>query len=186
MPWLISAKFMWLSEDNTTGEISHCIYDGTKILKFTRSVATQDDGVSFRTRVAHEGLVWDENGMTMAAIQEQRFKLLQPVGQIQVNAFGLNEDGLVDTLGSESFSQTASFTGWSQLLYSNEETPSLYSDDIGTVDFYSASVGVVMLEIDETVNQLGWEIVTDSVNCDYYLSTVHTNGIEIPRSYLGD
>ncbi len=186
MPWLISAKFMWLSEDNTTGEISHCIYDGTKILKFTRSVATQDDGVSFRTRVAHEGLVWDENGMTMAAIQEQRFKLLQPVGQIQVNAFGLNEDGLVDTLGSESFSQTASFTGWSQLLYSNEVTPSLYSDDIGMVDFYSASVGIVTLEIDETVNQLGWEIVTDSVNCDYYLSTVHTNGIEIPRSYLGN
>ena len=186
MPWLISAKFMWLSEDNTTGDISHCIYNGTKILRFTRSVATQDDGVAFRTRVAHEGLVWDENGMTMAAIQEQRFKLLQPVGEIQFNSFGLNEDGLVDTLGSETFSQTASFTGWSQLLYSNEETPSLYSNDIGTVDFYSASVGVVTLEIDETVNQLGWEGITDAPNCDYLLSTVHTNGIEIPRSYLGD
>jgi hypothetical protein len=186
MPWLISAKFMWLSEDNTTGEISHCIYDGTSILKFTRSVATQDNGVSFRTRVAHEGLVWAENGLTMAAIQEQRFKLLQPVGEIQINSFGLNEDGLVDTLGSETFSQSASSTGWGQLLYSDEENPSLYSDDIGMVDFYSASVGVVTLEIDETVNQLGWEVVTDSVNCDYYLSTVHTNGIEIPRSYLGD
>lgn len=186
MPWLISAKFMWLSEDNTTGEISHCIYNGTNILKFSRSVNTQDNGVAFRTRIAHEGLVWDDNGMTMGAIQEQRFKFLQPVGAITVNSFGLNEDGLVDTLGTETFTQTTSYTGYGQLLYSDDEPRSMYSDDIGMIDFYSASVKVMLLEIDETINQLGWEVVTDTANCDYYLSTVHTKGIAINNSYFGD
>lgn len=186
MPWLISAKFMWLSEDNVSGEISHCIYDGTNILKFSRSVYTADNGVAFRTRVAHEGLVWSDNGMTMAAIQEQRFKLLDPVGQIKTNSFGLNEDGLIDTLGTETFDQIASYTGWGDLLYSEDEPLSLFSDDIGMVDFFTASVKVMTLEVDETVNQLGWEVITDTVGCDYLLSTVHTKGIEIPNSFLGD
>ena len=186
MPWIIPAKFMWLSEDNESGEVSFCIYNGEKILKFSRSVATQDDGIPFRTRVAHEGLVWDDNGMTMAAIQEMRFKFLYPAGTIQVNSFGLNEDGLVDTLASEEFAQTVSYTGYGQLMYSEPEGPSLYSDNVGPVDYYSATVQIITLEIDETVNQLGWEIVTDMANCDYFLSTTHTTGIGIPRSYLGD
>lgn len=185
MPWMISAKFMWLSEDNDTGDISHCVYDGTNILKFSRSVSTQDNGIAFRTRVAHEGLVWDDNGMTMGAIQEQRFKFLQPAGTLQVNSFGLDEDGAVNTLASEGFTQTASFTDWNDLQYSNAENPSFYSGDVGSIDFTSTGVAVVTLEIDETVNQLGWEVVTDGADCDYYLSTVHTNGIGIPNAYFG-
>lgn len=185
MPWVISAKYMWLSENNVTGDISFCIYNGTNVLQFTRSVNTQDNGVPFRTRVAHEGMVWSDSGMTMGAIQEQRFKFLQPSGTIQVNSFGLNEDGAVDTLASETFTQSASFTGWGQLLWSDGALPSRYSDDVGPIDYTSTGVSVVTLEIDETVVQLGWEIITEAVDCDYYLSTTHTTGIEIPRSYFG-
>ena len=184
MPWTISAKFMWLSEDNTTGEISFCIYDGTNILKFSRSVYTQDNGVAFKTRVAHEGLVWNDNGMTMGAIQEQRFKLLQPVGKIVINAFGLDEDGAVNTLGTSTFTQMSSFTGWDQLFYSDGYSE--YSGDVGTINYTSTQVNVTTLEIDETLNQLGWEITTDEVNCDYYLSSVYTRGIEISNSFFGD
>lgn len=185
MPWTISAQYMWISEDNVTGAISLCIYDGTNILAFSRSVATQDNGVAFRTRVAHEGMVWADNGMTMGAIQEQRFKFLQPAGAIQVNSFGLDEDGAVNTLATETYTQTASFTSWNDMAYSDGALPSLYSGDVGTIDYTSTGVAIVTLEIDETVNQLGWEIITDTPDCDYYLSTTHTNGIEIPRSYFG-
>lgn len=184
MPWIISAKFMWLSENNMTGKVSFCIYDGTNILEFSRSVATQDNGVAFRTRVAHEGLVWSDSGMTMGAIQEQRFKLLQPSGTIQINSFGLDEDGAVNTLGSSSFTQMSSFTGWEQLFYSDGYSE--YSGDVGEINFTSTQVNVTTLEIDETLNQLGWEIITDKIGCDYYLSTVLTRGIEITNSYFGD
>lgn len=185
MPWIISAKFMWLSEDNDTGTISHCIYDGTNILKFTRSVATQDNGTPFRTRVAHEGIVWDDNGMTMAAIQEQRFKLLQPSGTIQINSFGLNEEGAVDTIGSETYTQTASFTSWGEMEWSNDDPLSLYSADIGEIDFTSTGIAVITLEVDETVNQLGWEVITEVSDCDYLLSTTHTKGVAIPNTFYG-
>lgn len=183
MPWTISAKFMWLSENNTTGKISFCIYDGTNILEFSRAVATTDNGVPFRTRTAHEGLVWDKNGMTMAAVQEQRFKLLQPVGEIRFNAFGLDEDGAVNNLASESFSQESSFSGWNDMEYSNDDPLSLYSDDIGVIDYTAQAVRVVALEIDETLNQLGWECITDTAGVDFFLSTTHTNGIKIDKLY---
>lgn len=185
MPWIIRADFQWLSEDNVTGEISHCIYDGTNVLKFSRSVSTQDNGVAFRTRVAHEGLVWDDNGMTMGAIQEQRFKLLYPTGTIQVNSFGLDEDGGIGTLAEESFTQTSSFTSWNEMQYSDGSLPAVYSGDVGAIDYVSKTMTVIPLEIDETVNQLGWEIITDEIDCDYYLSTAHTKGVKIPNAFYG-
>lgn len=186
MPWTITAHFMWLSEDNATGDVNLCIYDGTNILSFSRSVYTQDNGTPFRTRVAHEGIVWSDSGMTMGAIQEQRFKLLQPRGTVQANSFGLDEDGQVDTLATDTFTQSASFTGWGQLLWSDGETPSVWSGDVGAIDFTTTQVHVTTLEIDETLNQLGWEVITDMADCDYFLSTIHTKGVEIPNSYYGD
>lgn len=182
MPWIISAKFMWLSENNITGQVDFCIYNGTNILAFSRSVATQDNGVSFRTRVAHDGLTWSESGMSMGAIQEMRFKLLRPKGTIQISSSGLDEDGETNTLASESFTQKSSFTGWNQLDWYNDE----YSGDVGVINFTSKQVQVTMLEIDETLNQLAWEVTTDTVGCDYYLNSVLTRGIEVRNSFFGD
>jgi len=186
MPWIIAAKFMWLSEDNVTGEVAFCIYNGTNILKFSRSVATQDNGVAFNGRVAHEGLVWDDSGMIMGAIQNQRFKYLQPSGAIHTNAFGLDEDGAVNTLATDTFTQTSSPTGWGQLLYSNGANPSLYSGNVGMINYTSTGVHVTSLEIDETLNQLGWEVTWDTAGVDFALSSVLTTGIEIKNSYFGD
>ena len=186
MPWVVAAQFMWLSENNETGQIDFCIYDGTNIMAFTRSVKHQDNGVAFRSRVAHEGMVWSDSGMTMAAIQEQRFKFLEPSGTIQVNSFGLDEDGAVNTLASDTFSQIASFTGWGQLVFSDGSIPSVFSGDVGAIDFTSTQIHITTLDIDETVNQLGWEVIGEVVDTDYLLSTTHTNGIEVPRLYFGD
>jgi hypothetical protein len=182
LPWIISAKFMWLSENNTTGNVNFCVCDGTNIFTFSRSVATQDNGVAFRTRVAHEGVVWSDSGMGMGAIEEMRFKLLRPKGTVSIQASGLDEDGETQTLESETFTQKSSFTGWNQLDWYNDE----YSGDVGVINFTSKQVKVVNLEIDETLNQVAWEITTDGKNCDYYLSSVLLTGVEINKSFFGD
>lgn len=122
--------------------------------------------------------------MSMAAVQEQRFKLLQPVGTIKFNAFGLDEDGSVNNLANEEFSQESSFSGWNNMFYSNEDPLSLYSDDIGVIDYTAQAVRVVTLEVDETLNQLGWECITDTAGVDFFLSTTHTNGIKIDKLYF--
>jgi hypothetical protein len=183
MPWLINAKFMWISEDNTIGQVSMCICDGTNIFKLSRSVSTQDNGVAFRTRVAHDGLVFDDSGVGMGAIEEQRFKFLYPKGEITVNASGLDEDGAVNTLATDAFTQTSSPTGWSQILWSDG---SQWSDDVGAIDYTTQAVHVTNLEIDETLNQLAWEVTTDKADCDYFLSSVFTKGILLNNSYYGD
>lgn len=182
MPWIISAKFMWLSENNATGNVNLCIYNGTNILAFSRSVSTQDNGVAFITRVAHAGLTWADSGMTMAAIQDMRFKLLRPTGTINVSCSGLDEDGETNTLATEPFTQTSSFTGWGQMDWFNDQ----WSADVGVINFTATQVKVMTLEIDETLNQAAWEITTDKIDCDYYLSSVLTRGIEINSSFLGD
>lgn len=182
MPWIIPAKFMWLSENNITGNVDLCIYNGTNILSFSRAVSTQDNGVAFKTRVAHEGIVWSESGMTMGAIQDIRFKLLRPKGTINFKVSGLDEDGAMNTLAAEPFSQTSSFTGWNLLDWFNDE----WSEDPGVINFTSKQVKVIALEVGETLNQIAWEITTDTIGCDYYLNSVLTRGIEVPNSYFGD
>lgn len=181
MPWIISAKFMWLSENNTTGQVDFCLYDGTNILAFSRSVATQDNGVAFNTRVAHDGLTWSDDGMTMGAIQEMRFKLLRPAGTINVKVSGLDEDGEMNSLASQPFTQTSSFTAWGEYDWYDDE----YSADDSVINFTAKQVKVINLEIDETLVQAAWEITTDTIGCDYYLNTVLTTGIEVQRSYFG-
>ena len=61
-----------------------------------------------------------------------------------------------------------------------------WSADPGVINFTSKQVKVMLLEIDETLNQLAWQITTDTVDCDYYLSSVFTDGVEVSRSYFGD
>jgi hypothetical protein len=104
---------------------------------------------------------------------------------IQINAFGLDEDGATNTVGSETFTQASSLTGYGVMEWSNDDPVSQYSGDIGAVDFISRAIAVVTMEIDETINQLGWEIITDMADCDYYLSTTHIKGIAIPNTFYG-
>lgn len=184
MPWIIRADFMWLSEDNVTGLIHFCIYDGTNVLEFSRSTYTNDNGVPFTTRVAHDGIVFSPHGMDLAAIQTMRAKLLNPKGSIRYNATGINEDGGDETLATEAFIENVSFSGWSQLTWSDPVLPSMWSDDIGIVDFYRKAIAIIPLEVDETVNQLAWEIVTDATDTDFVLSTTNIQGIGIKNSYL--
>ena len=183
--WPVSAKYMWLYEDNS-GITHHCVLtEDNMVGEFTRSgTATTDFGTAFRTRLATGSMVFDKAGVTMAAIEKLRLKLLYPKGSIQINVYGLGEDGAVAALGSETYTQTVSFTGWGQLLYSDGY--SMYSDDIGVVDFYSSSVAVIPVEVDEVVNELKTEVITEGANCDYFLSAVHTKGWKIPGLYFGD
>ena len=181
--WTIAADWLWLYEDNSGVTHFHALV-GNRIVEFTTSIATQDQGVAFRTRVASGAMVWDDSGIAMAAIQSQYFKLLFPKGTIYVNDYGLGEDITgIQTLGNEVYSVTPSNTGWDEWSYN---VGNYYGTDVGLIDYTSSSVGMVILEPDETLNDLTWEIITTDPNCDYTLSTVTTIGKLIPKSYLGD
>jgi len=91
--------------------------------------------------------------------------------------------GAVNTLASEVYTQTSSFTGWNQWMYSDGNE---WSGDVGEVNYTAKQVSVIPLEIDETLNQLGWQVTTEKADCDYSLSAVLTTGVLIQSSYYGD
>lgn len=184
--WTVSAKHMWLYEDNSGDVHFQVLTSDNKTLEFTRTVATQDDGEPFRTRVKSGGIVFDPGGVSMASIEFMRFKFLYPSGSIDINVAGIGEDGPIGSISNDTYTTTVSFTGWGQLMWSDPSLPSMWSDDVGTVDFFSQSVTVVPLEIDEIVNQLEWEITTETANSDYILSSVNTTGKFIDGLYYGD
>ena len=61
-------------------------------------------GTAFETRVAYSSLVWDEDGLVMANIHKQYYKLLNAKkGQISISVYGLDKDGASNSIGSETF-----------------------------------------------------------------------------------
>jgi hypothetical protein len=128
-------------------------------------------------------MTWDPSGIALAAIQSQYFKLLYPRGHIYINNYGIGEDGNgQQTLGGTSYSATVTATGYGQWDYSGLY---MYGADVGAVNSYAQASGVALLEPDETLNELSWEIITTDAGCDYMLSTVTTMGVLIPNNYLG-
>lgn len=181
--WNIAARDMWVYEDSD-GTSHFCVLVGERILEFTRSVATEDDGVAFSTRCAYSSLVWDEDGLVMANIRKQYYKFLNPRGEINVSVYGLNKDGVTNAIGGETFTQTVSFTGIGVWDYSGAYK---YGDSVGTISIFGKSIGAQKVKTNaKMINQLDWEITTETTGCDYLLSAVRTIGTTNDRRLLGD
>lgn len=173
--WPIAAKDMWLYEDND-GTTHFCVLVNNVVLEFSRAGAAthQDDNVAWRSRVAFEAMVWDEDGITLGSIQNQYFKFLNPKGLIQANATGLTRKGVQQSAGSDTFTVTTTYTGydadgWLYDVY-------MYDADPGNIDSFGKSVAVLKLKPKGLLNQLSWEVVAETTGTDYTLSAVNTRG----------
>lgn len=173
--WTIAAKDIWLYEDNN-GTSHLCVLVNNVILEFTRagSVPHTDDGVAFRSRLAFSSLVWDEDGVSLANIHNQYFKLLEPTGQIRANTYGLSKRGSTTNTGSSVYSIEVSFTGIGAWDYSGNYK---YGDEIGAVDSFAQSVAVLRVRPKGLLNQEDWEIIGETAGTDYYCSAVNTRGM---------
>lgn len=187
--WPIAAKDMWLYEDNS-GSTHFCVLVDNKILEFTRAGARthQDDDVAWRSRVAYESLVWDEDGLSLGSIRNQYFKLLNPKGSIDVTATGLTRRATETAVGSDSFTTTTTNTGIGQWLYGGafeaKDAAWKYGDDPGEVDTYGKSVAVLRIKPRGLLNQLDWEVTSETSGTDYILSAVNTRGFAIDQLTL--
>jgi len=181
--WTVAAKDLWLYEDSN-GATHFCALVGDRILEFTRAVATEDDGEAFSTRTAYSSLVWDEDGLVMANIRKQYYKLLNPKGQINISVYGLDKDGASNSIGEEIFTQSISFTGIGVWDYSGAYQ---YGDDVGSIAGFAKSIGSQKVKTNaKMINQLDWEITTETKDCDFLLSAVRTVGTTNDKRLLGD
>ncbi|MCA9318727.1 hypothetical protein KDA06_03730 [Candidatus Saccharibacteria bacterium] len=116
LPWTLPAKHLWKYEDSD-GNTHLLALVNNKSVEFTRTVLTQDDGVPFSTRL-RSVLTFDKSGQSLADIDSAVHKLIHPVGAIEANAFGLDEDlEPTGSLASDVFTQTVDVTGWNEAPY---------------------------------------------------------------------
>lgn len=174
--WTIAAKDMWLYEDNT-GNTHFCILQNNVILEFTRAGAVlhEDDGTPFRSRVAFKSLIWDEDGLTLAKLRKQYFKLLYPKGTIVANTTGLTRKGVQQSTGTDSFTVTTTPTGYGTWEYALFE----YGEDPGEVTSYGKSVAVLEIRPKGLLAQADWEVTGNTSGTDYILSAVNTKGFAL-------
>jgi len=183
--WQVAAKDMWLYEDNS-GATHFCVLVGNVILEFSRAGgrAHQDDGTAWRSRVAFESLVWDEDGISLGKIRKQYYKLLNPNGEINANAIGVTRRGVQAVAGSDTFTRNVTFTGIGIWTYSEIDGDNIvgghqYGEDVGTINSYGKSVAVLEIKPKGLLAQLDWEVIGDSVGTDYILSAVNTKGVAL-------
>lgn len=180
--WTVRAEYMWLYEDSS-GRTHFCVLQDNKVLEFTRSVATSDDGVPFRTRIASYTQTFDESGLQMAAIEMMRFLFLRPKGKIQINLYGLGEDGeAISTIAGDTFIPEVVFTGFDAVGWDTMK----WDEALKAIQSYGKAFVPRPIEVDEVVCQLGFEIITEDAGCDYALNSSHTTGQIIPNLYYGD
>lgn len=187
--WQIAAKDMWLYEDNS-GATHFCVLVNNKILEFTRAGAQthQDDGVAWRSRAAFQSLVWDEDGITLGSVRNLYAKLLFPKGQIAMNASGLTRKGVQIAAGSDNFTTTTTYTGIGQWLYGDallqKNAAWKYGDDPGEIKTFGKGVAVLRVKPRGLLNQMDWEVVSETAGTDYILSAVNTRGFALSELTL--
>ena len=171
--WTVSAKDMWLYEDNT-GATHFCVLVDNEILEFTRTGAQphQDNGTAWSSRVGFSSLVWDEDGIILGKIRNQYFKLLNPKGTVTASATAYNRMGISTSAGSDTFTVTTTPTGYDSWVYDTYE----YDADPGVVESYGKPVSVLTVKPKGLVSQLDWEVTADTAGSDYILSAVNTRG----------
>jgi hypothetical protein len=172
--WPVAAKDLWLYEDSD-GITHFCALVDDVILEFKRggTQTHQDDGTAWRSRLAFESLVWDEDGITLGKVRNMYIKLLQPKGTFTANATGLTRTGISQSSGSDSYTVSTSFTGIGQWDYSGDY---MYGDDPGVVNTFGKSVAVLQIKPKGQLNQLAWEIVSETIGSDCIVSAVNTRG----------
>lgn len=179
--WQVAAKDMWLYEDNS-GATHFCVLVDNTILEFTRagSQSHQDNDVAWRSRVAFDALVWDEDGLILGKIQNMYFKLLIPKGTITANVTGLTRKGVTTAVGSDTYTTTTTPTGWDIWMWDEH----MWDEDPGNIDSYGKSVQVLRVKPKGLLNQAAWEVVADTAGTDYILSAVNTRGFALDQLTL--
>lgn len=175
--WPIAAKDMWLYEDST-GATHFCVLVNNIVLEFTRAGSRThvDDDVAWRSRVAFESMVWDEDGIILGKIRNQYFKLLFPKGMITANATGLTRKGVQQAAGSDTFTTTTSMTDVGVWQYGAGHQ---YGEDPGEIKSYGKSIAILNIKPKGLVAQLDWEVTADTPGADYILSAVNTKGFAL-------
>lgn len=177
LPRRVNADQLLLYGDND-GNTHFLAVVGNKILEFSRSVATTDDGTGFPTKVGSGYIKADESGLEWFYIIDVTFVLINPQGVINLDIRGKTEDSAIAQVGAKTFTRNTQYAGWGELTSGATSgwgvplsAESSWGEIVTVPSTYGSSRVVRTVEIGEVLNYMQWEI-SSLGGADYALSDV--------------
>lgn len=181
MPWLISAKHMWLYEDNS-GTTHFCLLVGNKQYEFKKNSTTTDDGVPFRTRVASGPLRAGKTNVRMMYVEKHRVGFLSPRGKAKTTVRGTGRDTTIEESDDMDLPTIIPNTGFGQFNFGENE----FGEDPMIDDVSRPTSKTLPVVVKSMMNELYWEVTTNTANARFTIGSTHTEGMVIPKLYAGD
>lgn len=178
-PWSIAADWQMLYNDNV-GTTHHIIHQNGVVYELTKSAATSDDGVGFRTNITSGFLKFSEDGLDWAKVIDVTFVVLRPQGTLNFTVSGKTEDASLETVGATSFTSSSDVAGWGEAGWGGDPDQIFGWSDFGVVPLtYGDAQRYITIEVDEELQWLAWELNTDESGVEYSLADVIVRYVKI-------
>lgn len=169
LPMSISADWMWLYTDSN-GATKHLVLQDNKILQFTSSQSTSDDGTAFSTNITSGFIKFSEDAGDWARVIDVTFVFLRPKGDIQVSVAGKTEDSSLSTLATGAFENDISVAGWGEGDFDGDTLG--WSETVSVPTEYGNAREQVVIEVDEDMKWLTYQVKSDDAGVEYQLSDI--------------
>lgn len=179
LPWSIKADKLLLYGSND-GETHFLALSNNKIVEFTRSRNTEDDGVTFSAKAGSGFIKAEKSGANWMYVVDVTFTLINPQGNINLTIQGKTKDAAIASIGNKNFVPQLSYAGWGEIKYgANSATGDLQWGEIVNIPTsYGSSRVVRTVPIKKAVNYLQW-LVGSTGNADWGLSDVVIRYVDI-------
>lgn len=168
-PWSVAADWLTLYNDNS-GRTHFLASRDDRIIEFSKSAKTTDDGVAFPTSATSGQVNFSEDGREWARLLRVIFVVMRPQGRINFSVSGRTEDGVQSYNRSVVFGANSSRSGWSE-PEAGWSTRG-WSEIRAIPEEFNSASEEIELEIDEDMQwgQYGFSSVDGGV--DYSISDV--------------
>lgn len=173
-PWTISADWLVLYNDNS-GTSHFLVLEGNMISEFSYATATADNGTAFNTSASSGLIKFSEDSMDWAKVIDVTFFLQRPRGLINLLVAGKTEDASLSNVGSNSFVSNSTIAGWSESVWGEIG----WSEVVTVPTEYGDASSPLVIEVDEELQWLTWELNTTTAGVDYQLSDVVIRYVKI-------
>jgi hypothetical protein len=167
-PINVAADWMWLYQDNTTGQTHFCVLSGNQILEFTYSTATSHNGVGFSTSIGSGIVKFSDDGQEWADVEKVIYVLIRPQGSIRGSIVGKTEDSSFASVGSQQFIPNTSITGWGEFAWGG----AAWGETINAPTEFGNQREELEIEVDEELQWLKYNLESTGAGADYELSDV--------------
>ena len=133
-----------------------------------------DYGEPFSTSLKTGLYPVSKNRFEFQFTEEAEIEFSNPGGQIEIELVGIERSQGFSSVNNETITSTLTNTGWDTQLWDT----TLWDDTSDAIDTFSESSIKRYFTVQKELNAVQWHITTNSLDADYVLRTLQTQGTE--------